>query len=124
MQDETKGGNMTRRFAMTLTIGTVAAMVAVSGAVAQPRQDPTQLGEGSEPSPDVRHTEGKVVDAQPAPNMVAMIELDNGAHLAVPPESTGPGVEPQIGDRVVARYVENGAGKVATRLRVIERQTP
>jgi len=115
---------MTRRFAMTLTIGAVATVFAVSGAVAQSRQDRTQLGEGSEPNLEVRHTEGKVVDTQPAPNMVAMIELDNGAHLAVPPESTGPGVAPQIGDRVVARYIESGTGKVATRLRVIERQAP
>lgn len=115
---------MTRRFAMTLTIGAVAGMFALSGAVAQPRPDPTQLGEGSGASLDVRHTEGKVVDVHQAPDMVAMVELDNGVHLAVPPESTGPGVEPQIGDRVVARYVENGAGKIATRLRVIETQAP
>lgn len=115
---------MTRKLPKIATIGAAALMLSTGGVLAQSRPDQTLLSDAPPPLAEVRMADGRVVDLERHPDMVTMLKLDNGTALTVPAEGTGPGEEAKIGDTVVARYVDNGGEKIATRLRVIETQAP
>ena len=114
---------MTRKLPKIATIGAAALMLSTGGVLAQSRLDQTLFSDAPPPLAEVRMADGKVVDLERHPDMVTML-LDNGTALTVPAEGTGPGEAAKIGDTVVARYVDNGGEKIATRLRVIETQAP
>jgi len=115
---------MTFKFPMTTMLGATTVMLLTGGALAQPRLNQTQLSDAQAVPADVRVTDGKVVDVERRPDMVTMLKLDTGATLTVPPEGSGPGERPRVGDSVVARYVDNGRENVATLVHVIEMQAP
>jgi hypothetical protein len=118
---------MIRRLSKCLAIATTggaALLLTAGGPLAQSRVDQTQLT-GSEVAGDIWTVDGKVVDIEARPDLVTMLKLDNGASLAVTPESRGPGERAQVGDSVVARYADVGErDKVATLVRVIGLQAP
>jgi hypothetical protein len=105
-------------------LGAAAAMLLTGGALPQPRLDQTQLSDAQAAPADVRMADGKVVGVERRPNMVTMLKLDIGIRLTVPPEGSGPGERAQVGDSVVARYVDNGRENIATLVHVIEMQAP
>ena len=115
---------MARKFPIITVAGLAALALATGGALAQSPLDQTQLSDAPPPLSEVRMADGKVADLERHGNQVALLRLDDGTSLTVPPEATGAGTAAKVGDAVVARYVENGTERVATLLRVIEVQTP
>jgi hypothetical protein len=107
---------------MSAAVGMGLAVLWSTGAMAQISQISQSAGMPAGLS-EAKQVEGKVVDVEPARNMVAMLRLDNGLTLTLP-NTRGGETLPKVGDEVMAHYVDNGADKVTTFLRVIETQAP
>ncbi|HEV8438840.1 MAG TPA: hypothetical protein VGT40_12150 [Methylomirabilota bacterium] len=65
-----------------------------------------------------------VVDLKPPGEIVTVLRLDNNTNLIVPESKKAPGADVKVGAHVLADYVDRGAQKIATFLRVPEVQAP